>query len=90
MRSPLCLLALLPLAACMQTAAPQTDPRPMQEAACAATVAAHIARPLAQVHPRWLSDTAGIAQVETLDGHRRHLCQVDTAGRVLGYSHPRG
>ena len=90
MRTLACLLALLPLSACMETAAPQADPRPMQEAACAATIAAHIGRPVAQVQPRWLSETSGIALVETMDSHRRHLCRVDATGRVLDYSHPRG
>ena len=85
-------LTLLPLAACMQAAPPASPPQAAQatqEAACAAAIARHIGQPVTTVQPRWLSDTGGIATVETLDNGRRHLCRVDAAGRVLGYSHPR-
>lgn len=82
-------LTLLPLAACMQAAPPASPPLAAQEAACAAAIARHIGQPVAAVQPRWLSETGGIATVETLDNGRRHLCRVDATGRVLGYSHPR-
>ncbi|MBA4490441.1 hypothetical protein [Paracoccus sp. S1E-3] len=91
----LALLTLLPLAACMEAAPPSPGPVPTaaaaaaQEAACRAAIARHIGQPLSAVEPRWLSETGGIATVETLDNGRRHLCSVDAAGRVLGYSHPR-
>ena len=82
-------LTLLPLAACMEAAPIATAPHAAQEAACAATIAQHIRQPVTAVQPRWLSETGGIATVETLDNARRHLCRVDAWGRVLGYSHPR-
>ena len=82
-------LTLLPLAACMEAAPIATAPHAAQEAACAATIAQHIGQPVSAVQPRWLSEAAGIATVETLDNARRHLCRVDAGGRVLGYSHPR-
>ena len=82
-------LTLLPLAACMEAAPPASPPHAAQEAACAAAVARHIGQPITAVQPRWLFEAGGIATVETLDGGRRHLCRVDAAGRVLGYSHPR-
>lgn len=89
MRPATCLLSLLPLAACIQTApAPDADLRKRQQTACATTIAAHIRRPVAEVIPRWLSETDGIAMVETMDGGRRHLCTVDGSARVTAYSHP--
>ncbi len=88
MRRALFLLSPLALAACME-AAPAADKTlaTRQEAACAAAIADHIGGPITSV--RWLSQTDGIATVETLDGNRRHLCTVNAAGRVTGYSHPR-
>ena len=83
------LSAPLVLAACMDPTPPDDSLPARQEAACAATIAAHINRPLAEVTPRWLSETGGVATVETMDGNRRHLCSVDQTGRVTGYSHPR-
>ncbi|HHW35582.1 MAG TPA: hypothetical protein GXX24_15810 [Paracoccus solventivorans] len=90
MRSILILSALALLAGCVeQTAAPAADDlRARQEAACTATIAAHIRQPAAAVASRWLSETGGVAKVEAVDGNRRHLCDVDGRGRVLGYSHP--
>ena len=82
-------LTLLPLAACMEVAPVATTPQAAQEAACAAAIAQHIGQPVAAVQPRWLSEAGGIAIIETLDNGGRHLCRVDAAGRVLGYSHPR-
>lgn len=85
-----CLLSLLLLAACVENAAaPEADLRMRQQAACANAIATHIRRPVADVTLRWLSETNGIATVETVDGKRRHLCTVDASGRVTGYSHPR-
>ena len=85
------LLSVLTLAACMDpTAAPEAYLRMRQQAACASTIAAHINRSVTEVAPRWLSETNGIATVETMDGTRRHLCSVDGSARVTGYSHPRG
>ncbi|TKW65819.1 MAG: hypothetical protein DI616_13155 [Paracoccus denitrificans] len=85
-----CLLSLLLLAACMENAAtPDADLRMRQQSACASAIADHIRRPVAVVSPRWLSETNGVATVETMDGTRRHLCTVDASGRVTGYSHPR-
>ena len=81
-------LVLLALAACAAEAPPD-DLRARQTAACTTAIAAHIGRPESEVRARWLSETGGIAQVETLDSHRRHLCQVDAGARVLSYSHPR-
>ena len=80
-------LLLLPLSACV-AAGPSGPDHAGQEAACAAVIAAHVRRPVAEVQPRWLSEANGIARVETLDGSRRHICEVDAAGRVLGYIHP--
>jgi len=90
MRSILILSALALLAGCAeQAAAPAADDlRARQEAACNATIAAHIRQPAAAVASRWLSETGGVAKVEAVDGNRRHLCDVDGRGRVLGYSHP--
>ncbi|KGJ04597.1 hypothetical protein IT41_09570 [Paracoccus halophilus] len=87
-------MLLLPaaLAACTApvAVAPGGDLRARQEAACRAAIAAHVSRPEDQVAPRWLSDTQGVATVQTMDGARRHLCRVDASARVLGYSHPDG
>lgn len=89
MRSILILSALALLAGCAgQTAPAADDLRARQEAACTATIAAHIRQPAAAVASRWLSETGGVAKVEAVDGNRRHLCDVDGRGRVLGYSHP--
>lgn len=87
---PILFLALLPLAACETPTAPPPAPdlHAHQEAACASAIAAHIGRPVAVVTTRWLSETGGTAQIEAIDGNRRHLCAVDAAGRVLSYSHP--
>lgn len=83
------ILLLLPLAACAaEPPGPAPDPRARQEAACTAAIAAHIRRPAAEVTSRWLSEAGGIATVEARDGDRLHLCRVDGAGRVTGYSHP--
>ncbi|MDS9468956.1 hypothetical protein RGQ15_15420 [Paracoccus sp. MBLB3053] len=76
------------LAACTATQPSQDDLRPRQEAACTATIAAHVGRPSSEVTSRWLSETGGIAQIEARDGNRLHVCQVDASGRVLGYIHP--
>ncbi|MDB6181149.1 hypothetical protein [Paracoccus fistulariae] len=65
------------------------DLRGRQNAACTAAIAAHINRSILDIRPRWLSETDGIATVETMDGNRRHLCQVDADGHVIGFSHPR-
>ena len=93
MRRILPLLTLAPLLACagpeVGAEAPGADPRVRQEAACTAAIAAHVGRPAAEVTSRWLSATDGVASVEARDGNRRHLCTVDAAGRVIGYSHPR-
>lgn len=91
MRRILPLLTLAPLLACAEagTKAPAADPRPMQEAACSAAIAAHVGRPPAEVTSHWLSAADGVASVEARDGNRRHLCTVDAGGRVLGYTHPR-
>jgi hypothetical protein len=87
MRAP-CLFPLLLLSACAETAPPVPDLQSRQEAACAAAIAAHVGRPESQISARWLSEQDGKAQIETLDGGRRHICEVDASGRVLGYSHP--
>lgn len=91
MRHFVCLMAALPLlAACVPEQTAPDTPRSAQEAACAATIAAHVNRPVAEITPRWLSEANGIATVETMDGDRRHLCTVDADSRVTGYSHPQG
>lgn len=91
MRPVLLLLPLAQLAACGEVAPVATDDlRARQEAACTAAIAAHVARPPAEVASRWLSEANGVAEIEARDGDRLHLCQVDASGRVLGYSHPRG
>ncbi|WP_134725054.1 hypothetical protein [Paracoccus luteus] len=64
------------------------DPWARQETACAAAIAAHIRRPVAEVTVRRVADTGGTATVEARDGNRLHLCRVDASGTVLGYSHP--
>ena len=90
MRPILCLMTALPLlSACVPEQTAPNTPRSTLETACAAAIAAHVNRPVAEVMPRWLSATNGIATVETLDGNRRHLCSLDASGRVIGYSHPR-
>lgn len=68
--------------------APVDDLRARQVAACTTVIAAHVNRPEGEVTGRWLSEQGGIAQVETRDGGRRHLCAVDGQARVLSYSHP--
>lgn len=83
-------LALAPLAACTATDAVVDDRRATQEAACAAAIATHIARPVSEVTARRLSEAGGVAEVEAIDGDRLHICRVDGSGRVLGYTHPRG
>ena len=86
--------ALALLAACAAPPASTDDPLDdlpaRQTAACRSVIAAHTGRPEAEVSARFLSETGGIARIETLDGSRRHLCAVDAAGRVLSYSHPPG
>lgn len=82
-------LAIL-LAACVTATEAPDDLRTRQMAACTATIAAHVNRPASVITTRWVSESAGLAQVETLDGTRRHLCIVDGAARVLSYSHPEG
>ncbi|MBD9529829.1 hypothetical protein [Paracoccus sp. PAR01] len=89
MRPALILLSCALLSACTEpAAAPPDDLRARQEAACTATIAAHIHRPATEITARWISQTGGIAKVETRDGNRLHLCDVDASGRVLGYTHP--
>ncbi|WP_134681556.1 hypothetical protein [Paracoccus ravus] len=78
------------LAACAAPEMPSGASRSMREASCAQVIAAHVARPVSQVSAKWLSEEGGIAQIETRDGARRHICEVDGSGRVLGYSHPPG
>jgi len=83
-------LALALLAACDGALAPDPALRSRQEAACRAVIAAHIGRSPGEVVAEWVSETAGVAQVAARDGNRLHICKVDDAGRVLGYTHPRG
>ncbi|MFD1797252.1 hypothetical protein FQV27_09835 [Paracoccus aurantiacus] len=90
MRLALPFLLIMPLAACMEAEPAATDPRQMQETACARVIAAHINRPVTEVAPRWVGASVGIATIETRDGNRLHRCTVDGSGRVLGYTHPRG
>lgn len=87
MRPTLFLCALALLAGCAG-APPVDNLRAQQEAACSATIAAHIGQPASAVESRWLSRTGGVARVEAIDTARQHLCNVDADGRVLGYSHP--
>lgn len=88
---PILLLSPLALVACVEVDA-NSGPDPatvaLQEAACRTTIADHVRRPESEVAVRWLSQTDGIATVETLDGNRRHTCAVDATGRVLSYDHP--
>lgn len=93
MRNLLILPALALLAGCTETAVTVTIPsapdlRARQETACTLAIAQHIRQPPAAVTSRWLSDQGGVARVEAVDGGRRHICDVDAGGRVLGYSHP--
>lgn len=85
------LLSLIPVALLAACAAelPVADLRATQEAACTAVIADHINRPVGEVRSRWLSESGGVANVEAVDGSRRHLCDVDGSGRVLRYTHPR-
>ncbi|MBC9246390.1 hypothetical protein H4P12_06620 [Paracoccus sp. 11-3] len=86
------LLPLVLLTACTQAAAPASsdvDIRSQQQAACTATVATHLNKSIVDITARWLSEADGIANVEAIDGDRRHLCNVDATGRVVSYSHPR-
>lgn len=78
------------LAACVPAGAPDQPAasRAAQEAACTQVIAAHIRRPPEDVTSRWLSVTDGIADVEAIDGTRRHVCKVDATGRVIDYLHP--
>lgn len=84
------LLLLLPgLAGCVDVAdGDGGDPRALQEAACAAVIAAHVGRPESEVTARWIVATDGLAQVEARDGDRVHVCQVTASGQVVGYTHP--
>ena len=85
------LLSLASLAACMQAEPAADDLRLRQEAACTAAIAAHLGRPATDIAARWRTEGAGgVARVEARDGNRLHLCDVDSSGRVIGYSHPRG
>jgi hypothetical protein len=84
----LLLLPLLPLVACTEAERPVVDLPARQEAACKAVIAQHIGRPETEVSTRWLSEAAGVAQVEARDGDRLHICNVDASARVLGYIHP--
>lgn len=91
MRSLLILPALALLAGCAETGGTPASPpdlRARQETACTLAIAQHIRQPPAVVTSRWLSDQGGVARVEAVDGGRRHICDVDAGGRVLGYSHP--
>lgn len=83
------LAALALLAACAGEVPPADDLRARQVAACTSAIASHVGRPESEVSARWLSGSGGTARVETLHNGRRHLCDVDAAGRVLSYSHPR-
>lgn len=93
MRPLLLMLPLILVPACSERAAQvalaDTDLRSRQQAACTATIAAHINRSIVDISARWLSEADGIASIEAVDGTRRHLCNVDANGRVVSYSHPR-
>ncbi len=77
------LIALLPMMACTDAGVP-AQPGLDAEAACAATIAAHIRQPITTISARKVGEANGITTIETVDGGRRHLCTVDAAGRVLG------
>ncbi|RNF35000.1 hypothetical protein [Paracoccus methylarcula] len=87
MRLLLPILFLAQLSACVEAESPAIL-HTRQEAACTAVIAAHIQRPASEVASRWLSEAGGVAQVEARDGSRRHICNLDSSARVLGYSHP--
>ncbi|MFH5776802.1 hypothetical protein ACHFJ0_21365 [Paracoccus sp. NGMCC 1.201697] len=88
LRLPILCPVLLAACAAAEKAPDGGDLHARQEATCTATIAAHVGRPQIEVTSHWLSETGGIAKVEAIDGSRRHLCDVDASGRVLGYSHP--
>lgn len=92
MRPLSCLSLIVILAACDGApgtgSAPDEATRARQEAACTSAIAAHIGRPESEVEASWLSKTDRGSLVQTLDGNRRHLCEVTRSGQVLGYSHP--
>ncbi|SIT81017.1 hypothetical protein [Pontibaca methylaminivorans] len=93
MRPALGIVLLVPLLACSGTE-PAGDPaddglRARQEAACTAAITEHIRQPPEAITSRRVSETGGRAQVEARDGDRLHICDVDAAGTVLDYRHPR-
>lgn len=88
MRPVLMLLPLAALGACAPALPPAGDLQARQEASCIAAIAAHIGQPASMVRAAWLSESGGMAEVEAIDGSRRHLCRVDGSGRVVAYTHP--
>lgn len=93
MRHALSKFSLLCLAGCGAGSGAEpaiSELRARQEAACVAAIAVHIRQPETVLTSRFLSETNGIAIVETLDNGRRHLCNVSADARVIEYSHPRG
>lgn len=82
------LLILLPVACGSAATPPASDLKSRQETACTAIIAEHVGRPVTEIRARWLSETNGVAQVETMDSNRRHICRLDDQARVLDYIHP--
>lgn len=72
---------------------PAAPPPAALEGACVAAVAAHVARPAAEVTARPAGQTAGgLTLIEVTDagqgGDRTHVCEVEEGGRVRALRHP--
>lgn len=82
-------LLALALAGCATPPPPASSDRSGQEAACAAAVAAHVGRPVAEVSAAWTELTAeGTAVVTVTDDARVHTCEVGDDLAVRRILHP--
>lgn len=89
MRTAIAMILFVPLLACSETAPTDDGLKARQEAACKAAIADHIRRPAEVITTRWISETDGRAEIEARDDDRLHICDVDAAGNLLDYRHPR-
>ena len=89
MRTAIAMILFVPLLACSETTPTDDGLKARQEAACTAAIAEHIRQPPEAITSRRVSETGGRAQVEARDGDRLHICDVDAAGNLLDYRHPR-